>query len=133
MGKAKHQISLDIIEVVQSNIEFIKGRYEPSNDIYKCLFGGFVVHPCTKLENIEINHAYKNNKVFIKSYKKFIKSHLYEIFKNEFISKKYKLGLLLSIVSVHLFNKVFRLIRMLQNKALIRWSFNVKQNSIREQ
>lgn len=123
MGSSRKKMSLDILEVVEANIEFIKNHYKSEKDIYSKLFAGFVVNPCTKLETIEILKNYHANKVFIKNYKKFIFHHKSEIFQNRYLQKKYKFGLLISFISVRLYNKIFKIIRFLQTKKIIYWSW----------
>lgn len=121
MGKTKKKISLDLIEVIEENILFIKENYEKHTQTYDCLFARFAIHPSTLLELIEKNKCYLLNKDYIKAYKKFISRYWGEVKSNSYISKKYKIGLFLSMHSTILYNKIFILIRFLQKNQLINW------------
>lgn len=129
MGNARKKMSLDILEVVESNLSFIKKHYKTDKEIYSKLFAGFVVNPCTKLEAIENLNSYKINSEFLKDYKKFLFHHKSEIFKNRYLQKKYKLGLLISFVSVRTYNKIFKIVRFLQNKKVIYWSWKNRHHT----
>lgn len=121
MGKTKISISKDLIDVLQSNSDFIKDQYRDNIEFYRQLFATFILHPSTKLEDIESNKSYNNNHTFIKEYKKYIRRNWWQTKDNAYISKKYKFGLFVSMYSVIAYNKLFKIVRYLQKREVIQW------------
>lgn len=122
MGKSKDIISIDLIEILQRNIDFIYERYIDEREVYMKLFASFIVHPTTKLEGIELNNSYKNNIPFIIAYKRYITRNWEQIKNSEYISEKYKIAILISSKSVFVYNKFFKIVRYLKTIKIIKWN-----------
>lgn len=121
MGRTNRKLSLDLIWVLEENISFIKNNYESNTKIYGSLFARFVAHPSTVLELVEKNNSYSLNEDYIAAYKKFMRHHWDEVKSNSYLSGKLKFGLFLSMHLPTLYNKLFKIIRQLHKKEIIKW------------
>ena len=100
MGASAIKLKKDLIEIIESNINYINFRYGSQSQKYQKLYAAFIKNSFDKLSDIVKNGNYSTNKEYISCYKKLIIKNLIKIIKNKYINSKYKTGFLASVFSV---------------------------------
>ncbi|MCU9612322.1 glycosyltransferase [Caldibacillus lycopersici] len=100
MGESSKVMKKDLIEIIESNIQFIDELYKFQDKDNQKLYANFIKHSFERLYRILLNGKKRRNFEYIQSYRMLVIKNITRIMKNEYIEVSTKFGFLLSLLSV---------------------------------